>query len=204
MFNLKISEKVRDFQWSFISLATSSFAHLLLRMVVGKELGPSGLGLYTLIFTIYIFEMQISGLGIDSAMTKYIAEYYENKPKIKEYISSGIIGAVLNGSIMGLLLYMLSGYISILFFHNPEMIPLLKITAFCLPFIAAQKTTLGYLVGLRKMKLYAIMNISLNILVMIVSIFSVTRSLRINLFLILSLNFSPRDELVLTVNPSLT
>lgn len=192
MFNLKISKKVIDFQWSFISLAISSFAHLLLRMVVGKELGPSGLGLYTLIFTVYIFEMQIAGLGIDSAMIKYIAENHENEPKIKEYISSGIIGTILNGSIMGLLLYMLSGYISIKFFHNPEMIPLLKITAFCLPFIAAQKMVLGSLVGLKNMKLYAITNISLNILVMIVSI-----------FLVMLLNMEVRGAVIGFVAPTI-
>jgi O-antigen/teichoic acid export membrane protein len=192
MFNLKISKKIRDFQLSFVSLATSSFAHLLLRIVVGKELGPSGLGLYTMIFTIYILEMQIAGFGIDSAMIKYIAEYHENKPKIKEYISSGVIGAILNGSIVGLLLYMLSGYISINFFHNPEMIPLLKITSFCLPFIAVQKTVLGFFVGLRKMKLYAIANISLNMFVMILSV-----------ILVLSLKMEVRGAVIGFVVPTI-
>ena len=46
MFNLKFSKNTKDIQWSFISLAIASFANLLLRIVLGKKLGPSGLGLY--------------------------------------------------------------------------------------------------------------------------------------------------------------
>jgi len=170
MFNLKFSKTMKDIQWSFISLATASFAHLLLRIVLAKELGASGLGLYTLVFTVYMLGMQFAAFGIGAALTKYIAEYYDKQQKIKEFVSSGIIGSIVSGSVMGLLLYLLSGLISIQFFHSPEMIELLKITAFCFPFIAMQKVVIGTLNGLREMKWFAVVNIVQNVAVLVVTL----------------------------------
>jgi len=170
MFKLKLSKMMKDVQWSFISLATASFAHLLLRMVLGKELGPSGLGLYTLVFTIYMFGMQYAAFGISSALIKYVAEYDDDPSQIKCFVSSGIVGSFVTGSFISVLMYLLAGFISIQFFHNPEMVDLLKITALCFPFIAMQKAVIGTLNGLRKMKWYAVVNIAQHGSVMAVSI----------------------------------
>lgn len=173
MFNIKVNKTMKNVQWSFISLAVTSAVHLLLRIILGKKLGPSGLGLYTLTFTIYLFGMQFAAFGIGSALTKYVAEYYDYLPKIKEFISAGIVGSVLSGSVMGFLLYLLSGLISIQLFKSPEMVDLLKITAFCFPFIAIQKAVLGALNGLQKIKLYAIVSIVYTISFMLLSIYLV-------------------------------
>lgn len=173
MFNLKFSKNTKNIQWSFISLAISSFANLLLRIVLGKKLGPSGLGLYTIVFTVYMFGMQFAGFGIGSSLIRYIATYHDNLPKIKELFSSGILMSIISGSVMGVLLYLLSGIISNQFFHNPQMTNLLRLTAFCFPFIAVQKVVVGTLNGLKEMKLYAIVNIVQNASVMIVSYFLV-------------------------------
>ena len=170
MFKLKYNKTIKDIQWSFTSLATASLSHLLLRIVLGRELGPDGLGLYTLVFTIYMFGMQFAAFGIGAALTKYIAQYNNNQEKIKEYVSSGIIGSLISGLLMGILLYLLASIVSIQLFHNPEMISLLKLTAFCFPFIAMQKSVIGTLNGLRKMELYAVINIAQNVAVMFVSL----------------------------------
>lgn len=173
--NLKLSQMMINIQWSFLALVTSSFVHLILRITIGKELGSSRLGLYTLIFTIYMFGMQLSGFGIGSALTKYISEYHDNLSKISEFVSAGILGSMVSGSVMGLILYTLSEVISTQFFHNSEMINLLKITAFCYPFIALQKAVFGAQIGLREIKLYAILNIAQNVSVVAVSIFLVNQ-----------------------------
>jgi len=170
MFNLKLSKTMKDVQWSFISLATASFSHLLLRIVLGRELGPSGLGLYTLVFTIYMFGMQFAAFGIGAALTKYIAQYHDDLPKIREFVTSGVLGSMVSGTMFGVILYLLSGIISIQLFHNPEMTELLKITAFCFPFIAMQKAVLGTLNGLRRMKFYAVVDIIQNVSVMVASL----------------------------------
>jgi O-antigen/teichoic acid export membrane protein len=161
---------MQDVQWAFISLAISSLVHLLLRVVLGRELGASGLGLYTLVFTIYMFGMQFAAFGIGAALTKYVAEHSENAKKIREFVSSGLIGSFSSGLIMGVLLYLFSNVIAINIFHSPEMVHLLKITAVCFPFIALQKTALGTLNGLRKMNYFALVNIVQNVSVFALSI----------------------------------
>jgi len=154
---------MKDVQWSFISLATASVTHFILRILLGKELGPSGLGVYTLLFTIYMFGIQFAAFGIGSALTKYVAEFLDDEKKTKEYISSGIIGSLISGTTVSIILYFVSGIISINIFNIPEMEWLLKITALCFPFIALHKVTIGLLNGFRKMKKYAVLIISLNL-----------------------------------------
>lgn len=171
MLNYKNNKTIIDVQWSFLSLATSSLAHLLLRMILGKELGPKGLGTYTLVFTIYLFGMQFAAFGIGAALTNYIAKYKDDTSKTEEYISSGVIGSIVSGSIMSIILYLFSEFISVNFFHIPEMVILLKITAVCFPFIAIQKVTLGTLNGFREMNHFAAINILQNTLVFLISIF---------------------------------
>ncbi|HWR24771.1 MAG TPA: flippase, partial [Methanosarcina sp.] len=173
MFNIRFDKTMRDVQWSFISLAVSSIAHLLLRITLGKELGPSGLGLYTLIFTIYMFGIQFAAFGIETALTKYIAEYKEDSLKINKYISSGLFASFFSGLIFGFSIYILSTTISINLFHNSNMIPLLQITAICFPFIAIQKAVQGVLNGFRSMKYFAYLNVCQNTLIVVSSVFLV-------------------------------
>ena len=173
MFNFKLTKTMRDVQWSFISIATASLSHLLLRIILGRELGPEGLGVYTLVFTIYIFGMQFAAFGIGAALTKYIAEFSDDLAKTREYISSGMVGSIIAGSLMGVILLLLSGTISIIIFNIPEMHDLLIITAICFPFIAIHKAVIGALNGFRSMKAYAFLNIALNASVLIISVFMV-------------------------------
>ncbi len=161
---------MKDIQWSFISLAISSLSHLLLRIVLGKELGPQGLGVYTLVFTIYMFGMQFSGFGIGSALTKYVAQFTDDENRIKDYISAGLSGSLITGTIMAILFYLSADLIAISIFDIPEMGPYLKYVAFCLPFIAIEKMVLGTLVGLRRMRLYALINIFQNAFIFILSV----------------------------------
>jgi len=159
-----------DIQWAFISIFTSSLAHFILRIVLGRELGPEGLGIYTLAFTIYLFGMQFAAFGIGSALTKYVAEFIDDQATIRRYVSSGMTSSIFTGSLMGIVLYLLAPYIAISFFKIPELEVLLQLIAICYPFIAIQKGVLGTLNGFRKMHLYALLNIVQNILVVGISL----------------------------------
>lgn len=173
MFNFKLSKTMKDVQWSFISIATASLSHLLLRILLGRELGPDGLGVYTLVFTIYIFGMHFAALGVGGALTRYVAHFSDDIQKTKDYISIGLIVSAFVGFLIGLVLYFTASYIAVNIFDIPAMKNLLKITAFCFPFIAIHKTVIGTLNGFRNMKVFALLNISLNALVLLLSIFIV-------------------------------
>jgi len=167
---IPLSKAMIDVQWAFISIVTASLAHFILRIVLGRELGPEGLGVYTLAFTIYLFGMQFAAFGIGSALTKYVAEFLENRVTIRNYVSSGMTCSIITGSLMGVVLFLLAPYIAISFFHIPELEGMIQLTAFCYPFIAIQKAVLGTLNAFRKMHLYALLNIIQNVTVVAASI----------------------------------
>lgn len=179
MLNIKLNKTLKDIQWSFISLITASFVQLLLRIMLSKDLGPTGLGIYTLVFTVYMFGMQFSAFGIEAALIKFIAQNKGNQRQINQYISSGIMISIISGSIIGLILYSFSRTIAIGLFDNIQMVDLLKTTALCFPFISIQKSVLGTLNGFRDMKSYAFINILLNISTLFLSLFLVSLNMGI-------------------------
>jgi len=164
---------MEDIQWSFISVISSSLIHLLLRMLLGKELGPSGLGLYTLAFTIYMFGMQFGSFGIEASLTKYIASCKGDFAKIGTYISSGITGSILSGLVMGCCLFLLSPSIGVNVFHSDEMVTFLRLNAISLPFLAIQRAVLGSMNGLRQMNHYAFFHVVQNASMLFLSIIMV-------------------------------
>jgi O-antigen/teichoic acid export membrane protein len=159
-----------DVQWAFISVVTASLAHFILRIVLGRELGAEGLGVYTLAFTIYLFGMQFAAFGIGSALTKYVAEFLDDRVAIRYYVSSGMTSSIITGALMGVVLFLLAPYIAVSFFKIPELEPLIQLTAVCYPFIAIQKAVLGTLNGFRRMHLYAFLNIIQNVTVVAASV----------------------------------
>lgn len=168
--NFSFNKATIDVQWALISIGASSAAHFLLRIIFGRELGPEGLGIYTLAFTIYLFGMQFAAFGIGSALTKYVAEFIDNQEKIKIFVSSGMTSSIVTGTLMGVVIYLLSPLIANSVFHIPELESLIKLVAFCYPFIGVQKAVLGTLNGFRKMNYFAALNIVQNIIVVVVSL----------------------------------
>lgn len=170
---LKLSKTLIDVQWAFISLAISSFVHFLLRIVLGRDLGPAGLGIYTLVFAIYVLGTQYSNFGIGVALTKYVAEHKDDTGKVREFVSSGMTGSLIFGTVISIILFVFSGQIAVFVFHSPELDVLLKFLALCFPFIALQKSVLGVLNGQRWMNAFAYLNLCQNTLILLVSIFLV-------------------------------
>lgn len=167
---MPLSKAMKDVQWALISIVAASLAHFILRIVLGRELGPEGLGVYTLAFVIYLFGMQFAAFGIGAALTKYVAEFIDDQDAIRKYVSSGMSSSIITGTLMGVVLFFFSPYIAVSFFQVPELESLLKLTALCYPFIAIQKAVLGTLNGFRRMHLYAFINIVQNVTVVAISV----------------------------------
>ena len=160
----------RDVGFSFASLGITALVHFILRVFLARYLGAGDLGLYTLSFTVYSFGMLFSVFGIGAALTKYVAQYKEDTPKTNFLVSSGSIITFLIGCATGLILYFCSTPIANIFFDMPDLGALLRIVAFVFPFIALEKATLGFLNGLRRMRLFAFINITQGVLTIILTV----------------------------------
>jgi O-antigen/teichoic acid export membrane protein len=160
----------KDTSWAFISLAVAAIVQFFLRVLLARHYGAGDLGLYTIAFSIYSFGLIFSGFGIDSGLVKFTAENEGNSSYINTLVTSGVMLSLITGCLIGLILYLSASYIANYFFHMPELTILLKIISIAFPFIALEKATLGFLNGMRRMKLFAFINIAQNGLVFILTL----------------------------------
>ena len=143
-----------DVSWVFISQVITLATGFLLSVILGRFLGAAAFGLFTMVITIYMIASLVGGIGIPTAIVKYVAEFKENKEKLNVFVSCGVINSAIFGAIIGSVLFALSGILANIF-NMPELTDLLKIIAFSLPFLVVNNTLLGLLNGLREMKSYS-------------------------------------------------
>ena len=143
-----------DVSWVFISQVVTLATGFLLSVILGRFLGAAPFGLYTMTLTIYTIASTVAGIGIPTAIVKYVAEFKENKEKLNIFVSCGVVNSVIFGAIAGTVLFTLSNTLANVF-NMPELTGLIEIIAFSLPFFVVNNTLLGLLNGLREMKSYS-------------------------------------------------
>jgi len=153
----------------FFSSAITLILSFVITIVLGRYLGAGNLGLYRMTFTIYGFALLIAGIGIPATMIKYVAEYKEDKNKINQIISSGIITSLFLGMSFIALFYFSSSLFADIF-NMPELSHLIKIISLIFPFALLNGVLLGLLNGIREMKKYAKATIVQSILMVIITI----------------------------------
>lgn len=159
----------RDVGFSLASLGVSAAIHFILRTFLARYLGATDLGLYTLCFTVYSFFMLVSVLALNAALTRYVAQFKEDVTRTHLLVSSGVVTTGMIGLFTGLALFALSNSIARIF-DMPELGGLLRIIALALPFITLQKAVLGFLRGMRRMPLFAFINICQSALTIVLTV----------------------------------
>jgi len=154
-----------DVSWVFISQVIALATGFLLSIILGRFLGASAFGLFTMTLTIYTIASLVAGIGIPIAIVKYVAEFKDNKEKLNIFVSCGAVNSVIFGVITGLVLFILSNTLANIF-NMPELTDLIKIVAFSLPFLVVNNTLLGLLNGLREMKSYSLRTVVRSVLLL--------------------------------------
>ena len=103
-------------------------------------------------------------------MAKYVAESMEDPVRKGQLLLVGVVSSFVIGCMMWLILHFSSPWIAERFFRIPDLSSLLQIVAFAFPFIALEKATLGFLNGMRRMGLYAFVNVAQNVLIMALTV----------------------------------
>lgn len=169
MTTAKAQQFAIDVSWAFISSIIVIPVGFILRIILARWLGASELGLYQMAITIYSISIMVSYFGIPSSIIKFAAEFKDDKNNLDQFVTTSIICTVLLGSLVGLLIFSLSSFISRIF-HMPDLTDLLKILAFAFPFIATFQTSNGLLNGLRLMRRYSSMIIAQSLMMIIFTI----------------------------------
>ncbi len=160
---------VFDVSLTFIASISVTLVGFLLSISLARYFGPVDLGVYRVALTINMIAILICALGIPPALIKYLAEYKDDKIKVNQYTSSGLIISIILGLLFTLFFYFTSGLFADLF-NMPQLGDLIKILSFSFPFALLNNILLAFLNGLRKMKLFSIGLIIQNISMLIITL----------------------------------
>lgn len=125
----------------------------IFRIYMSNVMGAEALGLYQLVFPIFILAWTISAAGISIAVSQLVAtETGKGQSgnalriaKIAIYLSLSI------GIILSIILYVFAEFIAVSVIREPNTILSLKILSSCIPFMAVSSSIKGYFYGKQEM-----------------------------------------------------
>lgn len=154
----------------FIGSIIVMFIGILINTILGRSLGATGLGLYTLVLVFYGILTLIGEFGLPMAIIRYVAEFKDNKEELNKIVSCGVINSIIFGFLILIILYTTSDILAQIY-SKPKLSSLLKIISIIFPFFFISDALLFFLNGLKKIKLYSLFLILRRLLILLFTIF---------------------------------
>jgi len=143
-------------------LAAGNFFEFATRFAIAfllaRSLGAGGYGLYVLAISAATLFSGISLLGLDDAMTRYvaIASGRRDAPAVRGTIQVGLVAATAMGVLFGAVLYLGADPIATGLFNEPQLARLLQLVALAVPFLSVSNVLAGTARGFRRMDIAAL------------------------------------------------
>lgn len=150
---------VKVFSLTSISTLVKMCTGLVSVKVVASIIGPAGVALVGQLNNFSTIALSLATGGINSGVTKYIAEYKDDDSKVKEYIATAfkiIVGCSL---IIGVLLLFGSRFISKLVMLTPEYWYVFAIFGFTIIFYGLNNLIVSIVNGYKQFNKYVKVNI---------------------------------------------
>jgi len=155
---------------SGLSTLIKLLSGLVVNKVVAVYIGPSGIALIGQ-FQNFLSIITTFGNGaISSGVTKYVAEFNEtDKKKRDDYISSSFIITFIFSVIIGALVFIGSSFLSEWILKTSEYSAVFKLLGLTLILISFNTILLSIINGIKRIKLYIVINICSSLLSLIVT-----------------------------------
>ncbi|MGE5225570.1 MAG: flippase [Planctomycetaceae bacterium] len=144
----------------FLAMGTMfEFAsRFVIAFMLARGLGKEDYGAYVLGIAAASLFAGISVLGTDDAMVRYVAILSGRRDEdgVSGTIQVGLSTAVLGGVLLGAILFLAAGPVANGLFGAPELVPLLHLFAFVVPFLAVSNSLIGIARGFKRMDYEAI------------------------------------------------
>jgi len=147
-----------------------NYAH---RIIIARYFGPEIYGLFSLALMVLGFFVAFSSLGLSDGLLRYIPFYRGKKQihKIRYVFKFSLAISFFSTIISGIILFFLSEFISINFFHSTDLIIFLKIFSFLIPLSIFSYIFLNILKTFEKISWYSfIWNILQNLVKLVILI----------------------------------
>lgn len=153
-----------DVSWVFLSQVLTLGSGFVLSLFIGRWLGPAYFGVYMLAITIYSIASLLAGIGIPTAVVKYIAESRDSPERMHSIATSSTINSVVIASVFATAVFLGAETMAGLF-HMPDLSSPIRLLALAIPIFVVNSTLLGLLNGLQEMHLFAFRSIFRSILI---------------------------------------
>ena len=125
---------------------------IFFRIYMSKKIGAEGMGLYQLIFSIYVLASTFASSGICTAVTRLITDELVcgTKKSVMHILRRAVGLSVLIGVASALLVFFGADFISNAWLKDARAVPAMKILCFSLPFMGVSSCLRGYFIARRK------------------------------------------------------
>lgn len=160
---------------SFVVLIFILFSKILTyvyRIIIARQFGPEEYGLFSLAVMILGWFVAVFSFGLVDGIIRYVSLYRGKKEinKIHYIIKITTTFLLFSGISSCILLFILSEYISLNLFHNPDLIVYLKWFSISIPFFIFASTFLSILQAFEKINWYSFIRNVLDISVKLIAI----------------------------------
>ena len=143
-----------DVSWNMISFVIIGISGIVLNVLIGKFYGTSALGVFNLIFAVYIFFSQLAVFGIHQSTLKYIAHTHDTTEV--SFIAYSALALTFGIAMLVTLVSMSLSDVLAYMFSSKEVGNAWVYLGIGLFFFAMNKTLLSIVNALRHMKFFAI------------------------------------------------
>jgi PST family polysaccharide transporter len=151
---------IRVFSFTAISTLVRMLTSLFSIKIVASIIGPSGVALVGQLNNFATIAMSLSNGGINSGVTKYIAEYKEDKSKVTQYLSTALRITVVCSLITGLLMILFHSFLSNYIMLSPDYGYVFVIFGCTILFYALNMLLTSIINGFKEFKRYVSISIA--------------------------------------------
>lgn len=150
---------VKVFSFTAMSTLVRMFTGLISVKVVASIIGPAGVALVGQLNNFATIALSLSTGGINSGITKYIAEYKDDKNRIKDCLSTALRITCFCSLLVGLGLIIFHSYLSEIVMLSPKYGYIFIIFGFTILFYALNMGLTSVINGFKEFKKYVKVNI---------------------------------------------
>ncbi len=125
----------------------SRFIGFFYRIFLSNKIGAEGIGIYQMVFPLFALTFSITGAGLQTSISKYIAE---NPREKNDFLGSGIFLSCIFSIFCMVVLYRYSGLLATSVLNEERCAPLIRILALSIPFEAIHSCVNGFYLGQKK------------------------------------------------------
>jgi O-antigen/teichoic acid export membrane protein len=145
-----------DVVWSGLSFFTLSVCGIIINVLITKFYGADGTGIFNQAVALYLIGGTVASFGLNTSMVKYAADSSGDKHSLSSSLGSAIIPALFFSVPLTLILYSVAIFLPATFI-NAEVGRAFSILLPAIPFFALSKVLSGFLNGLRRMKIFSVL-----------------------------------------------